>query len=351
MRSPGSLVAIDGSYGEGGGSIVRTALAMSALTQQSVKIASIRAGTPYPGLDVEDLVIANALAQSCQAECTGLEIGSETLVFHPTSRARSLTGVLEVPTTTRMPNSLIVLSSLLPVLARSGGYSTISCQGETYGTNALTFDYFANVGLYACRKMGIYAFPTLQTASFGRESGGDVSFDIEPSAINGVNWSQRGRLLSCLATVVTAELPNMVGQRGVAHLELMGRGANVPIEAEAIRVSSQRPGAFVTVWAQYENGAAGTTAIGQKGVRMESLAQNAFDNLMTWMSGDASVDPYLADLFLIPAVLAVGETTFKTSRLTQRFLTSVWVVKQFVPIHITVRGKEDSPGTVSIRRE
>lgn len=351
MRSPGSLVAIDGSYGEGGGSIVRTALAMSALTQQSVKISSIRAGTPYPGLDVEDLVIATALAQSCQAESTGLEIGSDTLVFHPTARPRSLTGVLEMPKTTRLPNAMIVLASLLPVLSRSGGYSSITCAGETYGSNALTFDYFAHVGLYACRKLGIYAFPELKMAGFGRESGGEVSIDIEPSAINGINWSQRGRLVSCQATVVTAELPNMVGQRGVAHLELMGRGANVPIEAEAVRVTAQRPGAFVTVWAHYENGTAGTTAIGQKGVRMEALAQNAFDNLMTWMSNDATVDPFLADLILIPAVLAEGETSFKTSRLTQRFLTSVWVVKQFVPIHITVRGKEDTPGTVSIRRE
>ncbi len=349
MRSPGSLVTIDGSYGEGGGGTVRTALAMSALTQQSVKIASVRSGTPYPGLDVEDLAIAKAIAQSCQAECTGLEIGGDTLVFHPTARPRSLTGILEVPDSNRTPNTLVVLSSLLPVLARSHGYSAITCEGETYGSNVLTYDYFANVALYAYRKLGLYAFPDQRLSGFGRESRGEVSLDIEPSAITGINWATRGRLVQCRAAVTTAELPSAVGMRGVSHLELMGKTIGIPIEAEAIRTHGDRQGAYVTVWAQFEAAAAGFTAMGQKGVRIESLAQHAFDALMTWMEGDATVDPYLADLLLIPAILADGDTTFKTSRLTGRFLTSVWVAKQFVPIHVTVRGKEDSPGTVTVK--
>lgn len=351
MRSPGSLVTVDGSYGEGGGGIVRTALAMAALTQQSVKIAGVRSGTPYPGIDIEDLVIARALAQSCQAEMTGAEIGSDTLTFHPTARPKSLTGVLEFPPGTRKPNALVALSSLIPVLARSGGYSVISCEGETYGTNSLTFDYFSGVGTAAYRKMGLYALPDQVKAGFGRESAGLVSLDIEPSALSGVSWGTRGSLLSCRAVVTTAELPSAIGQRGSAHLELLGRQANVPIAVETSQVQSDRPGAFVTVWAQYERGVGGTTACGQKGVRMETLAQQAFDNLLTWMESDATVDPYVADLMLIPASIAEGETTFKTSRLTSRFLTSVWVVKQFLPIHITVRGKENSPGTVSIHRD
>jgi RNA 3'-terminal phosphate cyclase (ATP) len=80
------------------------------------------------------------------------------------------------------------------------------------------------------------------------------------------------------------------------------------------------------------------------------LAQGAFEELFAWLRSDATVDPYLTDHLLLPAVLAEEPSTWKVSRLTKRFLTMVWVVKQFTPIHITVRGTEDGPGTVTIRR-
>ena len=90
--------------------------------------------------------------------------------------------------------------------------------------------------------------------------------------------------------------------------------------------------------------------MGTRGLRMEHLVQNSFESLLRWMATDATVDPYLADQLLLPACFAEEPSVFKTPRLTKRFLTGVWVVKQFLPIHITVKGKEDGPGTVSIRR-
>jgi RNA 3'-terminal phosphate cyclase len=90
--------------------------------------------------------------------------------------------------------------------------------------------------------------------------------------------------------------------------------------------------------------------MGARGIRVEALAQTAFTQLIDWMSSDATVDPFLCDQILLAAVLAEGETIFKVSRLTQRFLTTAWVVKQFTPIHITIRGNEDGPGRVTVRR-
>lgn len=350
MATAGSLVALDGSHGEGGGGLFRTALAMSALTQQSVKITGIRSGTAFPGMDVEDVVLARALATSCDGECVGLELGSDTLVFHPTARPCNLNGQLEAPEGPRKANALVVLSSLLGVLGKAGAYSSIACSGETYGANALTYDYFANVSLYACRKMGLYAFTEQARAGFGRESDGLVTMDIEPSGIDHLDWGMRGKLVGCKAVVSTSQLPSAIGQRGVAHLSNLAGNFGLPIEVDWKDVPSDRPGAFVTVWALYEHGAGGATSIGQKGLRVEALAQSAFQTLTKWMETDSTVDPHLPDQILIPAVLAEGDVTFKTSRLTSRFLTSVWVVKQFLPIHLTVRGKEDGPGVVTIRR-
>ena len=91
-------------------------------------------------------------------------------------------------------------------------------------------------------------------------------------------------------------------------------------------------------------------SIGAQGVRAETVAQQAFEELLDWMSGSSTVDPYLADQLVIPLAFAEGSSSFTVSRLTKRFLTIVWVIKQFLPIHLTVRGTENGPGVVTIVR-
>jgi len=347
-----SLVSIDGSRGEGGGGVLRTALIMSALTEQPLKIEYIRGGTNHPGLDFEDLTLVRALARSTLAETVGAELGATSLSFLPTKRPSSLNGALDLPNepSRRNPNSLVVLSSLVPVLARSGMYSQISLQGETYGHRALTFDYFANVAVPALSRFGLGVFPDMERAGFGRESSGQVKMDVEPSGLHGVEWSERGKLIAARALIVTAGVPGSVGGRGVAHLSKLASSAKVEVEVEAAEVESSTAGAFVTVWAEYERGFGGATAMGSRGLRMETLVQTACEELLAWMQSPATVDPFLADQILIPAALADTASTFKVSELTARFLSSVSVVKQFLPIHITVRGAQGEPGTVTVRR-
>jgi RNA 3'-terminal phosphate cyclase (ATP) len=352
MPQTGALVVIEGSYGEGGGAVLRTALCMAALTQQPTRVLNVRGGTRFPGLDAEDVTLIQALTDACGAEVTGLEIGSQTLTFLPSRKARGLTGPLHTTRSksNRGANTLVVLGSLIPVLAKTGMYSSISAEGETYGSNALSYDYFAGVTLHALRAFGLYAYPTLETAGFGRESDGEVSIDIEPSVLNGVQWTERGKLLGVNAVVATGSVPSTIGARALGHLKQLAQSANLPLTATHQEVASKSPGVFVTIWATYENGAGGGAAMGARGIRVEALAQTAFTQLIDWMSSDATVDPFLCDQILLAAVLAEGETIFKVSRLTQRFLTTAWVVKQFTPIHITIRGNEDGPGRVTVRR-
>jgi RNA 3'-terminal phosphate cyclase (ATP) len=352
MAAPGSPIVIDGSHGEGGGALVRTCLVMSSLTQQPVRIDGVRSGTKYAGLDYEDLVLMQALAKSSAAEMTGAAVGSTTVSFLPTRRARGLSGNLDLPEDDgrRGASVPVVLGALLPVLARTGVYSQVSLSGETYGNRSLSFDYFQNVTVAASRKMGVYGFPDQELAGFGRESRGRITMDVEPSAFQALDWSVRGKLIGCRALVTTAELPTSVAQRGVAHLETMAEHARVPLEVESNPVDSHTPGAFITVWAVCERGMGGATAMGDRGLRVETLAHSAFEGMLDWLATDATVDPFLADQLLVTACLAEGETTFRTSRLTQRLLTSIWVIKQFLPIHITVRGSEDHAGVIAIKR-
>lgn len=353
MAALGTPILIDGSHGEGGGTLVRACLTMAALTQQPLRIDGVRSGTKFPGLDYEDLLLMRALGKSCSAEMTGAEVGSTSISFLPTRRPKGLNENLDLPEDEahrRGASAPVVLNALVPVLARTGMYSSVSLSGETYGNRSLSFDYFQSVTMPALHKMGLYAFPDQELAGFGRESRGRVTMDVEPSALQAADLSARGKLIGCRAIVTTAELPVTISQRAIAHLGKMAENAKVPLEIEANPVDSRAAGAFITAWAIYEGGMGGATAMGQRGLRVEALAQAAFEGMLDWMATDATVDPFLADQLLITACLAEGETVFRTSRLTTRFLTSIWVIKQFLPIHITVRGSEDKAGTVTIKR-
>lgn len=353
MAVLGAPIVVDGSHGEGGGALLRTALAMSALTQQPLRVVNIRSGAKYQGLNSEDVTLLKALTLSCNAEVLGGTPGETSLSFLPTRRPSGLNEKLDVAEGYEGPgfaNALVVLNSLLPIMARTGVYTKLTAIGETYGSNMLSYDYFSNVTLLAYRRLGVHAFSELSLAGFGRQSRGEVRLEIEPSAIVGRDWSERGRLLSCRAVVATGELSDQVGERGIAHLARLAYHGDLELESDHIRVRSKSTGAFVTIWAEFEHGLIGGAAMGARGVRIESVAQSAFEQFFAWHKTDATVDPFLADQVLVAAAIAEGETVFKTPNLTSRFLTMVWVIKQFLPIHITVRGEEGQPGTVSIRR-
>jgi RNA 3'-terminal phosphate cyclase (ATP) len=353
MAASGSLVKIDGAYGEGGGALIRTALAMAALTQQPVRIEQVRGATNFPGLDIEDLTLLGSLSRSCAAETMGAELKSPVVSFLPTRKAAHLSGSLDVQgeeEKIRVPNANVILNSMLPVLARSGAYSQVNLNGETYGNHSLGYDYFANVTIGALKRLGLYAFPEQLSAGFGREGGGEVHVDVEPSCIGAVDWSSRGDLIGARAVITICELPMTIAHRGMAHLTNLGINSKIAFDGEIIGVNGRKPGLSVTVWAEYERGMGGASALGAKGIRAEAVAQAAFEDLLEWIRSDSSIDPFLADQIIPAAILADGESTFKVSRITRRLQTIIWVIKQFIPIHITVKGSEGEPGEIKIRR-
>jgi len=155
---------------------------------------------------------------------------------------------------------------------------------------------------------------------------------------------------TCQALIVSSHLPREIAERGASHLKNLAKSASIDIDVEHDEVRSDRPGIHITVWAAFERGLGGASVMGTKGVRVESVAQSAFEELFQWLRTSGTVDPFLADQILLPACFAETACSFTVSKLTERFMTSVWVIKQFLPIHVTVKGSVDGPGSVSIRR-
>lgn len=350
-RATPTPLTLNGSHGEGGGALLRTALTMAALTDQPVRIHNVRGAMRKKGLTSEDLTFVRILEASTDAEVSGDQPGSGDLSFRPRRAPRGVVASFDMGAHEEgnVPgNALIVLQSALPVLARSGMLSRVVVTGETYNANALSYDAFELCTLAAHRKQGLYAYANQEIGGFGFAARGEVGLDVEPSALEGIEWESRGRRQGVKVVVATGDLPEDVGQRGVRHAKAQLDALGLDAEVEHHYVRSRSPGAFVTVAAEFENGTGCGVAMGQRGLRAEKLVENAIESFREWYESRATVDPYLADQLLVPAVIAGQASVFTTSRITQRLMTMAWVIKQFTPIHITILGREGEPGTVRI---
>lgn len=347
------FLEIDGSHGEGGGALLRTCIAVSALTQQPVRIVEVRGATRKPGLTAEDLAFLKAAQSSCRANVEGARIGELELAFEPTRPARGVEERLDVHSFakgTSPGNALIIAESLMALLARGGSLSQLVIQGETYNNQALSFDAFEQVTLEAHRRQGLYAQAILLTPGYGYGSRGEVQITIEPSVLEPIEWRSRGELFGIRGLVRYSELSEEIAQRGADQLRRRFSELERDIEVEVVAHRSHSPGLFITIWAEFERGLGSGGACGQKGVRVEKVADQAISNFLDWIDTEATVDAYLADQLLVPAVFAQGKTVFSTPFVTRRLQTMVWAVKQFLPAAITIVGQEGFPGLVTIDR-
>lgn len=346
-------LTLDGAYGEGGASLVRTALVMSALTQTPVTVQNVRGAMRQGGLAAEDLTLLSALGSCCDAEVSGTEFRSREFSFVPQGRPHALKEPIShsnVPESDPSVAAMVVLNALLPVLCQTKAYSTVVAEGETYGHRILTYDYYEQVALSAYRAMGVHAYPHLIVAGYGKGARGTVELDVEPSVPHGIDWAERGPFEGAFARIALSEVSEGIGERGVAHFERLARGAGIELHLEYEVVPSVNPGVFVTVWGQFATARGGATAKGERGIRVESVVQSAFGAFLEWYSSGSTVDEFLADQVLVALAFAEGDSALRLHRVTQRLQTMVWVIKQFLPIHITLRGGLGEPGELTVRR-
>jgi len=346
----GHAVEIDGCYGEGGGSVVRTALAVSALTGQPVAIRNVRGGLRRPGVNPIDVALARALGESTGAEFSA-QLGDEALLFTPAHDVRPFRDRVDLNAIAKgaQPGSAaIIFQGLLVPLVRAGGISRLETRGGTHVPFSPTYEYFRAVTLPAFARAGIVAFPTMEVAGYAPRGGGEVQLEIEPSSLNGFSFEQRGALRSLKAFIVASELPESVSKRGAERVQELARKNDMDITVEVLRPRSPSPGAAVTMAAVFDDGFGGSQCLGQRGKPMEEVAEEAFFEGVMWLNGKATTDEFLADQLLLPAALCQEPCSYSTSCITVTLLTTAWVIKQFMPAKITILGSEGGPGEINV---
>lgn len=353
MPSAAQPIQINGSFGEGGGALLRTSLAMAALTLQPIRVINIRGAMRRKGLHPEDILFLRGLQEMTSAKIQGDQLESTELVFEPQSLLKGIDIKLSAAELKqgRVPaNSLVVAQGLIPLLARSGGYSHLHLGGETHNRNTITFDAFEKATAFVYRQLGLYCFPTIARSGFGYGTIGDVEIEVEPSLITGIDWQSRGKLIEGGMTVTSTDYaPHKIQDvlsESARVIERLGWKANL-VHHE---LRGSEPGLAIALWAHFENGCFCVSDSLAKGESPQEMVTRAESTLTQWLATDATVDPFLADQLLLPVCLSDQPSTFVTPIVTRRLTTMANLIKQFLPITLSIKGREGQAGIVSVKK-
>jgi RNA 3'-terminal phosphate cyclase (ATP) len=337
---------IDGSAGEGGGQILRTSLAMSALLGKPIKISNIRAGRRNPGLQAQHLTCVNALAKITDAEVDGASLNSQELLFIPQS-IKSGNYRFDVSDVKASAGSVsLILQAVFLPLAFAGGISKVTLLGGTHVSWSPPIHYLQMVYLPIASKMGVEADIQLKIWGWYPKGGGHVDVEIYPAELHGINLSQHGTLKSIKGISAISNLPIAIAQRQQDRaLSLL---KNLKAEFEIINAPSRGQGTAVFIVTEFENSYAGFTSLGAKGKRAEEVAEEACKDCLDFIQSDMAVEHHLADQLVPLMALAKGHSCFTTSKISLHLLTNIQVAEQFLPIKFNVSGEQDQPGKVSV---
>ncbi|HLB24905.1 MAG TPA: RNA 3'-terminal phosphate cyclase [Nitrospirota bacterium] len=344
------MIVISGSYGEGGGQILRSSLSLSALLGEPVKILNIRRNRPKPGLRPQHLTSVLAVKELSRGEVTGAEVGSTELAFVPRD-VRPGAYDFDVSRITGSAGSVtLILQTILPVLALSHGQSRVTLAGGTHVPWSPPFHFIERCFLPAVGRLGINATVSIERWGFYPKGGGRVVADVTPSAkLVPVDLTSRGRLVGVKLISAAANLPEGIAQRQADAAKGAVAGAGVEPDVEIINAPSPGQGTFVYISAEFENVTLGFSALGERGKRAETVGLEAARDFLGFMEMGACVDERLADQLVLYMALAEGSSRMSVERVTSHLMTNIWVVGQFLPdVHIKVEGEEGSPGIVEV---
>jgi RNA 3'-terminal phosphate cyclase (ATP) len=347
------VLVIDGSYGEGGGQVLRTSLSLSAITGRPLRLVNIRAARRKPGLMPQHLTGVRAIARVCNAAVQGDKLDSQELTFLPGTAPQAGSYTFDVAQAAKGGSAgsvgLVAQTVLLP-LALASGTSEVTLRGGTHVPWSPVYDYLKRVYLPTLKWMGAEAKVQIVKWGWYPEGGGEVKVTVQglPPGVRleGVTLRQRGQLLRVRGLSASSNLPKHVRERqeGAALQVLRSSGINPRLDV--LDAPSKGTGSIVFLWAEFENVVAGFTALGERGKPAERVAEEASRALLDYLHGDAALDRHLADQVILPLALAAGPSTFTAETVTQHLLTNAWVVNQFFPGRVRVEGVEGTPGAL-----
>ncbi|MFN0052414.1 MAG: RNA 3'-terminal phosphate cyclase [Planctomycetales bacterium] len=346
--------SIDGSQGEGGGQIVRSALTLSLLTGRSVTVYKIRAGRQRPGLGRQHLASVQGAVTISGGRVSGAEMGSGSFAFEPGPVSA---GEYQFRVGTA-GSATLVLQTVLPALLCAAGPSTLILEGGTHNPWAPPVDFLERAFLPLLRRMGPRVELTPERCGFYPAGGGRFRVQVQPAgALQGFDLLERGAELEHGVRILLSRLPLHIARRelGVV-LAKTGWDEDCGTIEE---VAAAGPGNAVLLHLVFQNVTEVFSGFGQQGVKAEQVAAGAVRQLRDYLSGSAPVGPYLADQLLLPLAISAWQNhdpnagrqrggVFRTSRLTRHSTTQIDLLQMFLGVGIDVEDEGEDCQTVRV---
>ena len=325
------MLAIDGSRGEGGGQVLRSALSLSIVTGQAFRLFNIRAHRAKPGLRWQHLAAVRAAQAVSSAAVEGAGLGATEITFAP----RGLEGGQHAFDVGTAGSTTLVAQTLIPALLHTQQPFEISIDGGTHNPMSPPFEFLARTYLPLLRRMGAHVEARLVRRGFYPAGGGRIELSIgKTAALTPIELCDRGPLLGRQAVAIASRLPMSIAQRELATLgDLLGWPPDV-LHTQADEAATG-PGNAVIVELEFANLTEVFAGFGLKGLPAETVADGVATKVADYLAGVAAVDAHLADQLLLPMAIA-GGGRFTTFQPTQHTLTNIGIIETFMPVRIRI---------------
>lgn len=348
------MIQINGSAGEGGGQIVRSALALSAITGKPFAVHNVRGKRKRPGLLRQHLAAVNAAARVSCAAVSGAELHSSQLTFEP-STIQAGHFCFDIGSA---GSATLVLQTVLPALLFADGRSMVEVTGGTHNPLAPCYDYLERVYLPLIEKMGPAIEPKLVRHGFAPSGGGQIQLQITPTSLTdtytdgqpslrGLTLLSRGKWKPSV-TAIVSQLPTSIGHR---ELDTAIQKLQWRRNCGTIRKvdDAAGPGNVLVVELAGEQSSEMFTGFGAVGVTAERVASRTAKEVKAYLElEDVPVGPHLADQLLLPCGLAAHfdsqVSRFRTASLTEHSRTHIELLSRFLEIQVQVQ--PDGKGTL-----
>ena len=344
-----NYIIIDGSYGEGGGSIVRLSMAFSALLNKPMIISNIRSKRTNPGLRTQHLIGIKLIEQIFGGNLDGGKIGSTQIKYKPQENFELLQSHISVKIDTAASIGLVIQTLQLAMVKLKKEFTVEMIGGGTYGLWAPSIDYIIHVTLTYLRYFGIDFEIEVENHGFYPKGGAKVILKLKSN-----------KLLTKETVRITTREDNQeiqgvsiasrhlqrakVAERTAQEAERLFTNSGFKSSINPLYVDSYSSGAGITVWTK-SNFPFGSSFISKKGISSENVARLIVSQFINDWNHKGILDEYMTDQIIPFMALYPAEIT--TGPLSNHTTTNIWISSKFLPTVFEI--KESSPDLFSIK--
>jgi len=343
------LIEIAGDYLEGGGQIVRTVVALSALLTKSVEITEIRKGRPKPGLKMQHIAAINCAKELCNAEVIGNKLHSEELIFKPKEKVKPSKFSVNISTAGSI--SLVLQTIMLPSLLIDLKLRIIG------GTNVAwspPIEFYQRLLFPFLKRMGARFGAKVSKRGYFPKGNGSVNFSsskaklpLKPIRLDNFLGAEEVAIFSH-----SSDLPKEVSlnQASAAKKLILEKFPDVAFpKTIEFKEQSNTIGSGITLIAlDSEGNALSGSSLGRKGKPAAVVGKEAAEKLLSEISAGKAVDYHAADQLVPFMALAKGQSTIHCSKLTKHCLTNIAVCEKLLGVKFEVKGVLEKPAEISV---